>query len=506
MSEKCFCHLNGLKVKDAEAQKRLKEFAVTPQMYGAVADGERDDTAAIQKCLDENNNVYFPEGRYRITEPLTVGGGKNIEGANKYHSVIFCDGCDAVHFAENAERGNFRSLGIFGNNSNHSAFVFAMNAVVWCFDDLWIREFGGSFFLANGNGHVNNIVIQNSQFEYGGGNCIEFIYGANNQINNIVIRACDISGFPSGNAVAITGNNILIEGCTIQAVDMGIRIDSTLSKETKHPYHDSFGISIFSNYFELVKKSYIFAKAHYDAAHEGFISGLSIIGNYGSRAADADPEYPSVKIMTDTVIYGNEIHNKGSMIGGVLYAGNYLNPGAGNVLIDGGGILTRNCVIIPDSISGNATDPYALNNMANAVVVNRYKANTKTLRLYNGLLPTGATATSEAVTIPAQSKFYYTIDMNGIKELPLQLTFESAPTLGVYVRLHRNLKTGEKQLKEIYIDPPSNGELTLNYILDSPYFYGHPDHTDSDFEDYELEIQTYETPVTITNPVITYIA
>lgn len=489
-----------IRIEDLEKDQAY----VTPRKYGAKGDGVTDDTSAIQQCLNENNNVYFPEGRYRITTPLTVRSGKNITGATKYHSIIFCDGCDAIHFAGNGERGNFRSLGFFGDNSDHSAFVFNNNAVVWGFDDLWCREFGNSFFLANHNGNVNNIVIQNSQFEYGGKNCIEFIYSANSQINNVVVRACDISGFPSGNAIAITGNNILIEGCTIQAVDMGIRIDSTLSNDTTHPYHDSNGINIFSNYFEQVKKSYVFANVNYTAEHSGFLSGLTIIGNYGSRATDADPEYPAVKIATDKDIYSKNIHNPGSMIGGVLYAGNSLAAGAGNVLIDGGGILTRNCVIVPDSISGSATNPYALNNMGKAIVINRYKTNTKTLRLYKGLLPDGATATNESVTIPAESKFYYTIDDNTIKELPLQLTFENTPKYGIYVRLHRHLKNGETLVDESYVEPPSDGSLTVNYLLEGYLFCGYPDHTNEDFEDYDLEINPLSGPVTITNPVIEY--
>ena len=505
MEDKCFCHLNGYAVKDATARKITDNF-VTPEMYGAKGDGVTDDTNAIQACIDENNNILFPEGTYRITRPLTIRSGKNLTGANKYHSRIMADNCDAVHFAENAERGNFRSLAFFGNNTNHSVFVFNMNAVVWCFDDLWCREFGNSFFLANGNGHVNNIVIQNSQFEYGGKNCIEFIYSANSQINNIVVRACDISGFYSGNAIAVTGNNILIEGCTIQAVDMGICIDSTLSNDNAHPYHSSCGINIFSNYFELVKKSYVFAKVHYDASHEGFLSGLNITGNYGSRAQDADASYPSVKITTDTIIYGNGIDNKGSMIGGVLYASNNLNPGAGNVLIDGGDILTRNCVIMADSISGNAIFPYEVKNTANAVVINKYMKNTKTLRLYQGCLPAGATATHDSVTIPESSKLYFLIDRKGITELPLQITFSRSASLGAYVRLHKNLKNGETIVNETYIDPPSGDNLTINYALDSGWFMNfNPSYTHSDFEDYELEIQALEVPLTITNPVITYI-
>ena len=40
---------------------------VTPQMYGAVADGTTDDTVAIQAALDSGYNVLFPYGTYATT-------------------------------------------------------------------------------------------------------------------------------------------------------------------------------------------------------------------------------------------------------------------------------------------------------------------------------------------------------------------------------------------------------------------------------------------------------
>ena len=44
----------------------------TPQMFGAVGDGEVDDTDAIQAALDEGGLIYFPAGRYKVTRQLTA--------------------------------------------------------------------------------------------------------------------------------------------------------------------------------------------------------------------------------------------------------------------------------------------------------------------------------------------------------------------------------------------------------------------------------------------------
>lgn len=53
---------------------------VTPQMFGAKADGETDDTAAIQKALDSSLEVYFPPGVYMISSTLSLQNNAHIWG------------------------------------------------------------------------------------------------------------------------------------------------------------------------------------------------------------------------------------------------------------------------------------------------------------------------------------------------------------------------------------------------------------------------------------------
>ena len=48
--------------------------------YGAKGDGKTDDTAAIQKAIDENkgktNTIYFPDGVYLLSDRVGMVGGK----------------------------------------------------------------------------------------------------------------------------------------------------------------------------------------------------------------------------------------------------------------------------------------------------------------------------------------------------------------------------------------------------------------------------------------------
>ena len=80
MDTKCFCHMNGFAVKDADARKRLEylETYATPKMYGAVADGAADDTQAIRDCIKDHGVVRIPKGSYKITQTIEVGTDKQI--------------------------------------------------------------------------------------------------------------------------------------------------------------------------------------------------------------------------------------------------------------------------------------------------------------------------------------------------------------------------------------------------------------------------------------------
>ena len=60
--------------------------SITPQMFGAVGDGERDDTKAflaLSSFCNENpgTSVFIPEGHYIILEPLSITADVSIRGS-----------------------------------------------------------------------------------------------------------------------------------------------------------------------------------------------------------------------------------------------------------------------------------------------------------------------------------------------------------------------------------------------------------------------------------------
>jgi hypothetical protein len=68
--------------------------------YGAIGDGKADDTAAIQRGLDELSSpnhspvLYFPSGKYRITKTLNLSFNLNLSiiGENPENTLIVWDG------------------------------------------------------------------------------------------------------------------------------------------------------------------------------------------------------------------------------------------------------------------------------------------------------------------------------------------------------------------------------------------------------------------------------
>lgn len=59
-----------------------QETWVSVRQYGALGNGEADDTAAIQKALDENNAVYLPQGLYRVSDTVRLRPGAALIGMN----------------------------------------------------------------------------------------------------------------------------------------------------------------------------------------------------------------------------------------------------------------------------------------------------------------------------------------------------------------------------------------------------------------------------------------
>lgn len=426
----------------------LKDY-VTPQMFGAKGDGITDDSDAIQNAVNNGNNIFFPNGSYKITRPIEINAsGKCLFGYDKYHTLITCVNTDAFRLGKNSERCSIKSIAIFGDDTLHNCVVFNNNTVHWKFEDVWVRHFGRSFFLANNNGHVNNIYFLNCQLEDGGSNAIEFVNVATAQINNIIIENCNIADF-SNSGLIVTGNNIKINGCTIQNCEIGIDINPSLSNDSTKNDKSFSGISITSNYFELCYQSYIRISCGYVDSTVMFGNGLLILNNYGSytykegistEEKETYDTYACVEIKNlSGNIYDTYNVSNGGVLSSLLYACNKFGLKIDSKkLIDGGDILTADSIVFADGVGGNTNQsysnvPYTLLNMANATVNSKYNFVKDIIKMYNAYYPSDSIVDYDSVTSGSSSNFLIEIPYNGIQSIELPMHFYSTESYTIQV-------------------------------------------------------------------------
>ena len=99
--------------------------------YGAVGDGEADDTEAIQKAVNENVAVFFPEGWYKITNTIKLRKGSVLIGLHPFSTqLILAESTPAfsgfgspVPMVESSEGGDdiFTGIGICTGGYNKRA-------------------------------------------------------------------------------------------------------------------------------------------------------------------------------------------------------------------------------------------------------------------------------------------------------------------------------------------------------------------------------------------------
>lgn len=258
MSNKCFCHLNGLEVKDATARKKIEELKTTvctPQMFGAKGDGITDDTEAINKAIQEHNNIYIPEGVY-IINGTNEGWGHIYEGGIRPKSnttitlspkaVLKCSpnstGFYNIISLTDVENVVIRGGNIIGERESH--------------EDTY-----GEFGFGIGIYECNRIIIDNVDISqcWGDGIIIDSKNETSGENNNISINNCIIHDCRrQGISYIIGGNNNTITNCHIYnisgtAPQSGIDIEPNTEDPAKQliidecTIHDTVGASIILN-------------------------------------------------------------------------------------------------------------------------------------------------------------------------------------------------------------------------------------------------------------------
>lgn len=293
----------------------LSPFAVQAQTsvlsFGAKGDGETDDTAAVQKAIDQHGWVTFPKGTYKLTRTVTIDltktGFASITGDGTARIVMTGTG-PAFHFVGNHggtaapssvkadiwERqrtpmiSGLEIVGAHGEadgieatgtmqmtvhravirKCRHAIHLTDRNRNILISDCHFYDNRGIGIFYDNVNLHQSNIIGSHISYNAGGG-----IVSRGGNVRNVHVGTCDIEGNhtidgpPSANIeLNSTGGSIgevAITGCTLQHTSkapgsaniriLGAGDDPSLERRVGRPTTREGNVTITGNVFSDVR-------------------------------------------------------------------------------------------------------------------------------------------------------------------------------------------------------------------------------------------------------------
>ncbi len=180
---------------------------MTPQQFGAIADGVHDDTRAIQSALDCCNNVVFPTGVYKTTAKLILHSNNHLKG--EPGSVILPTKDTFVLFNENSQKK--------AHQRDRNITVEGLTI-----DASWVdaqSEYSAGIYFCG----VEKVCIKNCRLLKTGGDGIYLGVSPNRMLNkNIKIADCEFEGCgrskanPRQSIAVIGGTGVIIKGCTMK--------------------------------------------------------------------------------------------------------------------------------------------------------------------------------------------------------------------------------------------------------------------------------------------------
>ena len=192
-------------IREDHGELSVYERTVTPQMFGAKADGIHDDTEAIRKaCRSGADTLYFPEGTYMINiehgqdkkkdnhffitsinhiigesrDKTTIKLGKgngDADGYKGYEAIFSFSGKDA--------HPEIRNLTFDFNYADNPITQYTSNHV-----DV---EHNGQQMAINAY-RVSSLIVENCIFlDHSGTNCIDYRANAESDTLYCIIRNCE---------------------------------------------------------------------------------------------------------------------------------------------------------------------------------------------------------------------------------------------------------------------------------------------------------------------------
>jgi len=94
-SDKCkYYGIDLIDLEYVDEPSEMPDGYISVTDYGAVPDDGKDDTQAIQACLDAagamGKHVWLPKGVFQQEQRLNVPAGVNVKGAGMWHTELLC--------------------------------------------------------------------------------------------------------------------------------------------------------------------------------------------------------------------------------------------------------------------------------------------------------------------------------------------------------------------------------------------------------------------------------
>ena len=198
-----------------ETEKQKSIFNV--KCYKAKGDGTTDDTSAIKTAItaagSKGKIVYFPSGKYKITQAVTITSSVVLQGNTANSSVIIPHGnFDAFTFTGGSMGAGARDLHILGDYQTGGTCISVSGADRTGFSNLIITNPFNAFSIINANiCSIRQCWVNAVKGEYG------IRYYGNSTLRSDVLDLDNVQ--LSGRNDNLTSTGIIIDG-NVHTTDM----------------------------------------------------------------------------------------------------------------------------------------------------------------------------------------------------------------------------------------------------------------------------------------------